>query len=697
MADFNIPSMFDTKAAINRQMVTDAHAAGTAGYGGRYGMYYGASLAGDRYRQGLMGVAGMLGGEPDPRIGKQQALDEIMQRFPNPETPEDFIEIANGLQGIGLYTEANKAMDMANEIRSSMPERKTIKGADGYNYYVDTGERVLPGVTKTDETTYKTEKVGIMKDGKRYTQTWQVDNNGNMIKMLGEQLTSEPTVDTPIYSTVKIGVMKNGKRYTQTWQFVNGVKTTMLGEQLTSEAEKDYVERDPEKIAFNKWHAENPEATAAQMATYLAGDKDMEARMMALLDKDPDYIRAVETNDTETQTNMILNVKKQLVAAGTPDPTTVQVEKFTENYVDEAGNTRTRDVWKQLDPKTNKWIQLSSVDHDMKALTTRSYLSDIDGKTWEITEEWDGSKYVQVAKTDKSTSPNSFESAIVQSVINTPGYNKLDTNEKAALLKSAKEGITIPTTESAIQAAYRDINADFIRTAQAQLKADGNENFMTEGTTKGNLAFFDWKNTLAKQVAAAGGNTSVSDVLGQYKLWKDLSTPSRNSLDQMENLKDQIEMARGTGDRSPNAPAWAQATRSIVALTKDSNLSLAEVQTISKAGSVPTKIANFVNNMIEGVASNATIDDFEQIAIGLERVLINRYNADHASFNSAFGIDGAGSSPELLKSITGDPLTQDLPARLASTELIIQQMIDRNMLEMRDGVLYWTESGLPYE
>lgn len=35
---------------------------------------------------------------------------------------------------------------LAKEAFKGPQERKTIKGADGYNYYVDTGERVLPGV-----------------------------------------------------------------------------------------------------------------------------------------------------------------------------------------------------------------------------------------------------------------------------------------------------------------------------------------------------------------------------------------------------------------------------------------------------------------------------------------------------------------------------------------------------------------------
>lgn len=133
-------NMYDTQAAMDRQIVDDAYKAGQLPLGG--GMMFASSGMGDLYNQGLMGLAGMMGGEPDPRIAKQQALDEIMQRFPNPETPEDFIEIANGLQGIGLYTEANTAMDMATSIRASMPtvaEDKLPTNIEEYNFAVDQG------------------------------------------------------------------------------------------------------------------------------------------------------------------------------------------------------------------------------------------------------------------------------------------------------------------------------------------------------------------------------------------------------------------------------------------------------------------------------------------------------------------------------------------------------------------------------
>tara|TARA_R110002074_G_scaffold34551_1_gene95012 strand:+ start:309 stop:1586 length:1278 start_codon:yes stop_codon:yes gene_type:complete len=40
-------------------------------------------------------------------------------------------------------------------------KRETIKGADGYNYYLDTGERVLPGIEKLNNTQGSQERFGV--------------------------------------------------------------------------------------------------------------------------------------------------------------------------------------------------------------------------------------------------------------------------------------------------------------------------------------------------------------------------------------------------------------------------------------------------------------------------------------------------------------------------------------------------------
>ena len=114
---FSMPSMFDTRYAMDRQMELDAQKAGEVGGGGkRYGMYYNSSLLGDRDNASLMSLTGMLGGQGDPRIAKQNAIDTIMQQYPNPETPEDFTAIGNALRGSGLYDEAARADKMASDM-----------------------------------------------------------------------------------------------------------------------------------------------------------------------------------------------------------------------------------------------------------------------------------------------------------------------------------------------------------------------------------------------------------------------------------------------------------------------------------------------------------------------------------------------------------------------------------------------------
>ncbi len=170
---FNIPSMFEARQAVDRQMETDAQSAGRLPLGG--GMMYASSMVGDIRNQGLQTVAGMLGGVGNPIMDQQRAITEVMDQFPDPQSAEDYTQIAGAMNSKGLYNYAAMAMDRANEIKSQLPT-----------------------------TTYKTEKVGVMKDGKRYTQTWQVDNNGNMIKMLGEQLTSEPTKESTSSSFNKV-------------------------------------------------------------------------------------------------------------------------------------------------------------------------------------------------------------------------------------------------------------------------------------------------------------------------------------------------------------------------------------------------------------------------------------------------------------------------------------------------------------
>ena len=219
---FSMPSMFDTRYAMDRQMELDAQKAGQVGGGGkRYGMYYNSSLLGDRDNAALMNLTGMFGGQGDPRMAKQNAIDTIMQQFPNPESAEDFKAIANALNAQGLYDESARAMSMANDITSSVPERKTIQGADGYKYYIDDGSRVLPGVNKPPVAeTFGTIELQTTNDqGQNVTEMWQTSSNGKIIgeKPLASQITSEePSFDDEINEAVLEGYIA-----TETQKLVN--------------------------------------------------------------------------------------------------------------------------------------------------------------------------------------------------------------------------------------------------------------------------------------------------------------------------------------------------------------------------------------------------------------------------------------------------------------------------------------------
>jgi len=206
--NFTMPSMFDTRYAMDRQMELDAQKVGQVGGGGkRYGMYYNSSLLGDRDNATLMSLTGMMGGQGDPRMQKQMAIDTIMQQYPNPETAEDFKAISNALRQVGLYEEADRAMSMATDMIAAKPKP-----------------------------TLGTVNIPTMKDGLRYTQTWSTVD-GVPTDMLGEQLTDAPTKDTKGYKEIK-KTNALGQNVIETYETVNGVivpGSEPISTQITSE------------------------------------------------------------------------------------------------------------------------------------------------------------------------------------------------------------------------------------------------------------------------------------------------------------------------------------------------------------------------------------------------------------------------------------------------------------------------------
>jgi len=217
MAELNFPSMFDTRHAMDRQMQEDAHKAGMAAWGGkRYGMYYNSSLLGDQDIARKRSIGGMFGIGGDPRMQQQQALDEIMARFPNPQTPEDFVEISNALGGAGLHSYAEAAMDMANETRTSMPGPdeiiiKEIKTTDTNGTPVTKTVRFnkTKGVIveelsiaptwqpdKPTEEIYTYETFNTTNEqGQRVVEKWKINSKGQRVEKMSTQLKDKPVAE----------------------------------------------------------------------------------------------------------------------------------------------------------------------------------------------------------------------------------------------------------------------------------------------------------------------------------------------------------------------------------------------------------------------------------------------------------------------------------------------------------------------
>ena len=217
MAELNFPSMFDTRYAMDRQMQEDAHKAGMAAWGGkRYGMYYNSSLLGDQDIARKRSIGGMFGIGGDPRMQQQQALDEIMARFPNPQTPEDFVEISNALGGAGLHSYAEAAMDMANETRTSMPGPdeiiiKEIKTTDTNGTPVTKTVRFnkTKGVIveelsiaptwqpdKPTEEIYTYETFNTTNEqGQRVVEKWKINSKGERVEKMSTQLKDKPVAE----------------------------------------------------------------------------------------------------------------------------------------------------------------------------------------------------------------------------------------------------------------------------------------------------------------------------------------------------------------------------------------------------------------------------------------------------------------------------------------------------------------------
>ena len=103
------------------------------------GLLGGGRTAGDRWSRGLLGFQQGAALDKDRKDEKKrkEALEKLLKTTPLTPAQRAAIEM-----NPDIATEY-----MARSAFSGPGERRIIKGADGFNYYEDTGERVLPNVT----------------------------------------------------------------------------------------------------------------------------------------------------------------------------------------------------------------------------------------------------------------------------------------------------------------------------------------------------------------------------------------------------------------------------------------------------------------------------------------------------------------------------------------------------------------------
>ena len=227
---------YSTQAALNDTMLKEAMSIGQLDRT-RY-----APMSASTYFQAAGGGTplGSMLTQAHPTMQRQNILAELQKKHSNPDTPEKLMALAADLSTHGFGDMAMKVRQAAND----MPERKTIKGGDGFNYYVDTGERVLPGVQTSEKYTIKEIKTQDA-DGNPLTETWQVNSQGQLVNHITSAPTHKPEGEK--YTTTEVKTMVDGKRVTETWQVNSkGELVNKLGWAFTDKPDK------PEERTFTK-------------------------------------------------------------------------------------------------------------------------------------------------------------------------------------------------------------------------------------------------------------------------------------------------------------------------------------------------------------------------------------------------------------------------------------------------------------
>jgi len=330
-------SSFDVQAAQEQQRHDTAYAASQIPRG-RVPIYA-SSVGGDLYNEGLMALAGMLGGTPSPEVAKQQAILEIQERFPNPDTFEEFMELANAFSMGGFYSFAEAAIKAANDTRSSQPTPQTSK-QKAFEMFQETPEFLSGEVDVFDFEEDWTAATTVPKDPKTQTAE-QID--------LAEFLVSDEHL--------------SGKKTVADWQKAWNIATKVGTSQKYGS--KEYKTEDPVtgEDMLETWKTDldgqimGDEPLFTQRKDVSGGSSTSMGLAMQLLQNNPEFKTAVAANDSPTINRMI----KETLAAIAPDE------------VKDRTWLKVGDVWRYTDGKQEKVFSDQDIPEDPDAKAEEIY------------------------------------------------------------------------------------------------------------------------------------------------------------------------------------------------------------------------------------------------------------------------------------------------------------------------------------
>ena len=548
-----------------------------------------------------------------PMMQRQNILAELQKKHSNPDTPEKLMALAADLSTHGFGDMAMKVRQAANNI----PERKTIKAADGYNYYADTGERVLPGVVAKEEEP----KMHEAADGFYYYSSGPQKGERVFpgVKKADEERKMHEAADghwyyvddkSRVFPDVKAKDPARSKTQAADGYWYWDDDRTRVFPEITK---PEQAEMQQAADGF-LYYTSGPQLGQRVLPNVEMGAKDRSMHQAA------DGYYYFDDDQTRVFPGVVKPTEQGQVTEGADG------FKYWAGGAD-AGKRVFPDVIKPAEqPKTSKGADgylyyQGGVNHGKRVYPD-----------------------VMIPK----DAANSFEQAALQALEEDPAFLALSGPEQIEKYAANYRLFHPDNADSANEASLKNIRGDFIVKAQAKLKAAGDENWEEGGITAGDFDFHEFKTNAQKEIQA--GNTDLTSVLAQYKIWDDRSTPILKDMDALSNLQYQIQIAKD----EDNGQAWQAAQRGFVALMKDSNLSLAEVETVKNAGNLVRKAFNKISEWSTGVPTIEHIEETLAIMSHMEKIIVNRYNDKHTKFNESMSI--AGSTPEILKAISGDKM-----------------------------------------